>query len=333
MKKMKAIVYKEYGGPDVLKLQEVAKPYPRADEVLIKVQAVSVNYGDILARNFKNISPRNFNMPLLFWVIARFSFGLNKPKRGILGNAFSGEIEAAGNAANKFKPGDKVFGHTGEQMGAMTEYLCVPESGILAVKPANLSFEEASAVPYGATTALSLLKNVRIQHGQKVLIVGASGAIGSAAVQLVKQSGVEVTGICGAASSGFVKSIGADKIIDYQQEDFTKNGETYDLILDVLGKGTFSKFKSSLTQNGIYYSVSFKMKKLFQMLWSSITGGKRVMCALAVPKQEDLIFIKELVETGKFKSTIDKTYPLEQAAAAHRYFESSSKKGNVVITI
>lgn len=333
MEKMKAIVYTEYGGPDVLKLTEVAKPNPKEDEVLIRIYAVSVNYGDILARNFKNISPGEFNMPWLFWAIARFSFGLNKPKKNILGNSFSGEVEVVGDAVKKFKPGDKVFGHTAEQMGALAEYLCMRENETVATMPETMTFEEASAVPYGGLMAWSLLKRVEIRKGHKVLILGASGAIGSAAVQLVRQFEAEITGVCGDASTGFVKSIGANKIIDYRKEDFTENGETYDLIFDVLGRGTFSKYKSSLTQNGVYFSVSFKTLKLLQMLWTAFTGGKKVLCALAKPNQEDLISIKNLIDAGRFRSMIDKSFTLEQAAEAHRYVESGHRVGNVVIVI
>lgn len=331
---MKAIIYSEYGGPDVLKLGEVAQPVPKEGEVLIRIHAVSVNFGDIIARNYKNVSPGEFNMPLLFWVIAKFMFGLNKPRKNILGNAFSGEIAAVGYAVKNFKPGDPVFGYSGEKMGAMAEYLAMPENGILCAKPANMTFEEASTVPYGAGMALDLLKKVKPQKGQKVLVVGASGSIGSAAVQLARQYfGATVSGVCGAASSGFVKSIGAEKVIDYRKEDFTKNGEEYDLIFDVLGKGRFSKYKPSLTQHGVYFSVSFKGWKLLQMLWTSITGGKKVLCAQSNPTQQDLIFIKELIEAGKFNSVVDKTFPLEQAAEAHRYFESGLKNGSVVVKV
>jgi len=331
---MKAIVYTEYGGPDVLQLKEVEKPYPKNNEVLIKVCAVSVNFGDVIARNFKNVSPREFNMPFLFWLLSRFGFGLNKPKKIILGNSFAGEVEGVGKDVTLYKKGDAVFGYTGENMGAYAAYLCIPENGILAAMPSNIKFEEASAIPYGAIMALSLLKKVNIQQGQSVLIMGASGGLGSAAVQLAKYYyDAEVTGVCSTEGLEYVKKLGARKVIDYKKEDFTKNGEEYDLIFDVLGRGSFSKVKASLKQNGIYLSVSFKMKKLLQMLWTSIMGGKKVICALAVPKQEDLVFIKELVESGKFTSIIDKTFPLEQAAEAHWYFESGNKKGIVVITI
>lgn len=331
---MKAVIFSEYGGPDVLKPGEVAKPVPKRNEVLIKIHAVSVNYGDILVRNLKFIPPDKFNMPALFLVLARLTFGIGKPKRKILGNAFAGEVAATGNDAKKFKTGEQVFGHTAEKMGALAEYLCMPENGILAAKPENISFEAASAIPYGAVTALSLLKKVKIGNGQKVLVVGAAGSIGAAAIQLAKHLfGAEVTGVCGAASFEFVRNIGADKVIDYKKEDFTKNGEVYDLIFDILGKGSFSKYKASLSENGVYFSVSFKLKKLLQMLWTSIIGGKRVVCSLENQTQKGLYFIKELVEAGKFKSIIDKTFPFEEAAEAHRYFESGNRKGNVVIKI
>jgi NADPH:quinone reductase-like Zn-dependent oxidoreductase len=330
---MKAIVYTEYGSPDVLQLKEVTKPTPEDNEVLIRIYATTVNFGDLMARNFKAISPRKFNMPLLFWLPARLAFGFRKPKKKILGSEFAGEVEAVGAAVTRFKPGDQVFGYRGQSMGAYAEYLCMPEDGVLAIKPANMTYEEAATVPYGALTALSLLRKVNIQRGQKVLINGASGGIGAAAVQLAKYFGAEVTGVCGTPRVGFVKALGADKVIDYTKEDFTRNGETYDLIFDILGKSSFSRCKRSLKQNGIYLLASFKMRQLFQMLWTSMIGGQKVICALSSEKPEDLIFIKELVEAGKIKASIDKCYPLEQTAEAHRYIEAGLKKGNVVITV
>jgi len=330
---MKAIVYTEYGSSDVLQLKEVAKPTPEDNEVLIRIYATTVNFGDLMARNFKAISPRKFNMPLLFWLPARLAFGFSKPRKNILGSEFAGEVEAVGAAVTRFKPGDQVFGYRGQSMGAYAEYLCMPEDGVLAIKPANMTYEEAATVPYGALTALSLLRKVNIQRGQKVLINGASGGIGAAAVQLAKYFGAEVTGVCGTPRVGFVKALGADKVIDYTKEDFTRNGETYDLIFDILGKSSFSRCKRSLKQNGIYLLASFKMRQLFQMLWTSMIGGQKVICALSSEKPEDLIFIKELVEAGKIKASIDKCYPLEQTAEAHRYIEAGLKKGNVVITV
>lgn len=331
---MKAIVYTEYGDPDVLKIQEVEKPYPKSNEVLVRIHAVSVNYGDLIGRNFKNISAREFNMPLLFWIVARFGFGLKNPKRKILGNTFAGEIEMIGNDVKQFSEGEQVFGYKGEKMECYAEYLCMPENGIISLKPSNMTYEEASVVPYGTIMALNLLKKANIQRGEKVLIVGASGGIGSAAVQLAKYHfGADVTGVSGTAGTEFVNNLGADKVIDYKKEDFTKSKETYDLIFDILGKGTFSAYKPLLNHKGIYLLASFKTKKLLQMLWTSIVGGKKVVCALAVPKTEDLIFVKTLIEEGKIKSIIDKCFPLEQSADAHKYIESENRRGNVVIKV
>ena len=290
---MKAIVYTEYGPPEVLQLKEVEKPNPKDNEVLIRIYATSVSYGDIVARNFKEISPRRFNMPFPFWLGSKIFFGFRKPKITILGSEFAGEIESVGKDVKSFKQGDQVFGYLGQSMGAYAEYLCMPEDGVLALKPANMTYEEAAVVPMGAIVALNLLRKVNIQPGQKVLVNGASGGIGSAAVQLAKSHfGAEVTGVCSTPRLELVKSLGADKVIDYTQEDFTQSGETYDLIFDILGKSSFSRCKSSLKQNGRYLLASFKMRQLFQMLWTKIIGSKKVICALSPEKTEDLIFIK-----------------------------------------
>jgi NADPH:quinone reductase-like Zn-dependent oxidoreductase len=330
---MKAIVYSNYGPPEVLQLKEVAKPIPRDNQVLIRVHATSVNFGDILARNFSAISPRQFNMPFVLWLLAKISIGLSQPKITILGNEFAGEVEAVGKNVKRFKPGDQVFGHPGQSFGAYAEYLCLPDDGVLAIKPANMTYEEAAVVPYGAVMALNLLRKVNIQAGQKVLINGASGGIGSAAVQIAKLFGAEVTGVCGTPRLEFVKSLGADRVIDYTKEDFTKNGETYDLIFDILGKSSFERCKNSLKPNGVLLYASFKVKQLFQMLWSSMTGGKKIICAIAPGSTEDLISVKDLIEAGKIKAIIDRCFPLEQTAEAHRYVEEGHKSGNVVITI
>jgi NADPH:quinone reductase-like Zn-dependent oxidoreductase len=330
---MKAIVCTRYGPPDVLQLKEVAKPTPKENEVLIRVRATSVNFGDMLARNFRAISPHEFSMPFLFWLLAKISFGLNQPKITILGSEFAGGVEEVGNNVKRFKQGDQVFGYPGQSFGAYAEYLCVPDDGVLTIKPANMTYEEAAVVPYGAIMALNLLQKVNIQPGQKVLVNGASGGIGSAAVQIAKHLGAEVTGVCGAPRLEFVKSLGADKVIDYTKDDFTQNGEIYDLILDILGKGSFSKFINSLKPNGVLFFASFKMKQIFQMLWTSMTGGKKVICAIAPGSTEDLNSVKGLIEAGRIKAIIDRCYPLEQAAEAHRYVETGHKKGNVVITV
>jgi NADPH:quinone reductase-like Zn-dependent oxidoreductase len=331
---MKAIVFTEYGTPDVLKIKEVAKPTPKDSEILVKVYATPVNYGDLSARNFGNLTPSEFNMPAPLYLLARMSFGWNKPKINILGSELAGEVEAVGKDVTKFKVGDQVFAYLGMNMGANAKYVCIPESGTVALKPSNLSYEEAVTLPYGAVMATSLLGKANIQRGQKVLINGASGGIGSMAVQLAKHFGAEVTGVCSRPRLEFVKSLGADKVIDYSKEDFTQNGETYDLVFDILGRSSFSKLKRSLKPNGIYLLASFKIKALLQMLWTSIMGSKqKVICTFADETSESLVFVKGLVEEGKIKAIVDKCFPMEQAAEAHRYVEEGHKKGNVVITI
>jgi NADPH:quinone reductase-like Zn-dependent oxidoreductase len=332
---VKAIVCTEFGPPDVLQLKEVAKPTPKEDEILIRIYATSVNYGDLVARNFKDISPREFNMPFPLWLISRIFFGLRKPKITILGSEFAGEIAAVGKDVKSFMQGDQVFGYLGQSMGAYAEYLCMPEDGVLARKPTNMTYEEAAVVPMGAIMALFLLREKgNIQPGQKVLINGASGSIGSAAVQLAKAHfGAEVTGVCSTPRLNFVKSLGADKVIDYTKEDFTQSGETYDLIFDVLGKSSWSRCKGALSQNGRYLLASFKMRALLQMLWTSITSSKKVICAFAPGSTEDLLSVKELIEVGKIKAIIDRRFPLEQTADAHRYVESGLKEGHIAITM
>ncbi len=330
---MKAVVYTEYGPPDVLHLKEMEKPAPRDNEILIRNHATTVNIGDIWARNFKEITPSRFTMPLPLWLPSRIYFGFTKPRINILGSEFAGEVEAVGQGVTRFRKDDQVFGYRGQSMGANAEYLCVPENGLVAIKPANMTYEEAATVPYGALTALSLLRKVNIHRGQKVLINGASGGIGSAAVQLARHFGAEVSGVCGTPRLEFVKALGADKVIDYTREDFTKNGETYDLIFDILGKSSFSSCQNSLKPNGIYLLASFKMKQLFQMLWTSMRNGKKVICALSSESPEDLVLVKKLIEEGKIRSIIDRRYPLEQIAEAHRYVEKGYKTGSVIITV
>ena len=337
---MKAIVYTEFGPPDVLHLKEVPKPAPKEKEVLVRVHATPVAYGDMLARNFKDVTSREFNMPLPLLLPMRMHFGFRKPKVSILGSEFAGEVEAVGGAVTRFKPGDQVMGYLGQRMGAYAEYVCMAEDGSLAMKPANMSYAEAAAVPYGALMAMGLLRRGTVQPGQKVLINGASGGIGSAAVQLAKHYGAEVTGVCGTPRLEYVKALGADHVVDYTKEDFTQNGETYDLIFDVLGKSSFAKCKNSLKPDGIYLLASFKTKALLQMLRTKLAGslpgrqpGQRVICAFSSEKPADLVFVRELVEAGKFKSIIDKCFPLEQAAEAHRHVEAGRKKGAVIITM
>jgi NADPH:quinone reductase-like Zn-dependent oxidoreductase len=331
---MKAIVYAEYGPPDVLQLKEVEKPVPKDNEILVRIHATPISFGDTLVRNLKAVSPKKFHMPFLFWLFAKMYFGFRKPRIPILGSEFAGEIESIGEDVKKFREGDQVFGYHGSRMGAYAEYLCMPENGVLALKPANMSYEEAAAVPYGAIMALNLLRKVDLRPGQRVLVNGASGGIGPFVVQLAKSHfGANVTGVCSTPRLEYVKSLGAERVIDYTKEDFTDGAETYDFIFDILGKSSFSKVKRTLKPNGRCLLVSFKMKQVWQMLWTSVFGSKKVICALSTEKAEDLVFIKELIEAGKIKTVIDKCYPLAQAAEAHRYVEQGHKKGSVVITM
>ena len=331
---MKAIVYTEYGPANVLQIKEMEKPAPKENEILIKIHATSVTVGDLWARNFKAISPGKFSMPLPFWLPARLYFGFNKPKVNILGAELAGEVEAVGKNVKRFTAGDQVFGYPGQSMGAYAEYLCMPEDGFVAHKPSNMTYEEAAVVPYGAITALNLLQKINLQPGQKILINGASGGIGSAVVQIAKHHfGAHVTGVCGTPRLDFVKSLGADKVIDYTKEDFTQNGEAYDVIFDIQGKCSFSRCKNSLKPDGILLFASFKMKQVLQMVWTSMRGGKRVICALATGGNEHLLAAKELIEAGKIKAIIDRCFPLEQTAEAHRYIEDGHKKGHVVIAV
>ena len=319
---MKAIVYTKFGSPDVLKLKEVAKPTPKDNEVLIRIVATTVAVEDpgIRARPGLN--------------------GFLKPKKSILGFYLAGEVEAVGKDVKRFKKGDQVYGNTGlSLLGTYAEYICMPEEGALAIKPTNITYAEAAALPNGALTALPFLRDKgNIQSGQKVLINGASGAVGTIAVQLAKYFGADVTGVCSTTNLEMVKSLGADKVIDYTKEDFTKNGQTYDIIFDTVGKSPFSSCKGSLTENGIYLTTVPSPATFLQMLWTSMTGGRKVRIAAtglrpSNEKTKELIFLNGLIETGKIKAVIDRSYPLEQIAEAHKYVEAGHKKGNVVITI
>lgn len=324
---MKAIVFRKYGSPAVLELAEVARPTPKDNEVLIRIHAATVTAGDC--------EIRCFDVKFLFWLPLRVFFGITKPKKHkqILGQELAGEIEAFGKDVTRFKKGDKVFAVTGAGFGAYAEYRCMPEDGKLAIMPANMSYEEAATIPTGGFNALHFLRTADIRSGQKILIYGAAGSIGTLAIQLAKHFGAEVTGLDSTAKLDMLRSIGADHVIDYTKEDFSRSGVTYDVIFDVVGKSPYSRSTRSLAKNGVYLLANPGLPQMLRGLWTSLTSGKKVVMGLAGESVEDLIFFRELIEAGTLKTVIDKRYPLEQMADAHRYVESGQKAGNVVINV
>lgn len=324
---MKAVVCTRCGPPEVLRLKGVPKPVPKADEILVRIHATTVTGADVI--------DRSFTFPPWLWLFARMSLGLTRPKKPILGFELAGEIESAGKCTRRFKAGDQVFASTFEfGFGCYAEYKCLPEKGAMAMKPAGLTYEEAAAVPLGGLTALAFLRDrAHIQSGQKILIYGASGSIGTYAVQLAKYYGAEVTGVCSTANLELVKALGADKVVDYTQEDFTKSGQTYDAIFDTVNKASFKRCRSSLRHGGVYLATFPTLSLILQMLWTQMFGSKRVMGGEASEKGEDLVFLKELIEAGEIRPVIDRCYSLGQIVEAHRYVEKGHKKGNVAITV
>jgi len=320
---MKAIVYTKYGPPEVLQLKEVPKPTPKDNEVLIKIYATTVNRTDC-----------GFRKPE-YPLIVRPINGLFRPKRTILGSELAGEIEAIGKNVKAFKQGDQVFGLSTSNFGTHAEYICIPEEASITIKPANMSYDEAAAVCDGAYLAMSIIRKIDFKNVKKILINGASGSIGSAGVQLAKYYGARITAVCNTKNIELVKSLGADEVIDYTKEDFTENGQIYDVVFDAVGKSSFFRCKKLLKPGGIYFStdLGFLSQNIFLALLTPIIGGKKVMFSIPKGSKEEIVFLKELIEAGKYKAVIDRRYPLEQIIEATRYVETGQKTGNVVITL
>lgn len=322
---MKAVFCTRYGNPEVLKIMEIDKPVPRENEVLVKVYATTVTAGDTRVRAFR--------VPASFWIPARLALGLFKPRKAVLGMEFAGEIEAVGENVQKFKPGDQVFATTGIGFGAYSQYICFPESGMIAIKPQNCSYPEAAAIPVGARTAFHFLKKANIRGGEKVLIYGASGSVGTYAVQIAKYFGGNVTAVCSKKNTELALSLGASKVIDYTTSDFTQNEELYDVIFDTVGKSSFSDCVRALKPGGVYlHAVAFPEIK-FRMLLTSFFSSRKMIGTVPPPYPEELVLLKNLTESGMIKPVIDREYPLEQIAEAHRYVDTGRKKGNVAIRV
>jgi len=328
---MKAMVWTKFGPPEVLQLKEVAKPAPKDNEVLIRIYATTVTAGDCELRGLK--FPIALRLPIRIFVgLIR----LIRPRPMILGQELAGEVEAVGKEVTRFRKGDQVFGWSGLGLGAYAEYTCLPEKGVLAIKPSNITYEESAPLSVGGLEAVYFLRKGNIQSGQKVLIHGAGGSIGTFAIQLAKYFGADVTGVDSTGKLDMLRSIGAEQVVDYTQEDFTKSGETYDVIFDVVGKSSFSRSVRLLTHNGRYLLGNARLSQRVQGRWTSMRSSKKVIpwkARTASEYTEDCNFLKELLEAGKIKSVIDRCYPLEQIAEAHRYADTGHKKGNVVITV
>ena len=322
---MKAVVYKKYGPPEVLQLTEVEKPTPGHNEVLIKTYATTVTSADWRVRSL--------NVPVGFGFISRLFFGVARPRQPILGMEIAGEIESVGKDVSQFKVGDRVFALSDTSMGCYAEYKCMPADGAVALKPPNLTYDEAAALPFGGTTALDFFRRGKLRSGESVLVNGASGAVGTAAVQLARYFGADVAGVCSSANVEWVRSLGASHVIDYTKEDFTQNGETYDVIVDTAGTAPYSRSKASLKAGGRLLMVLGGLPDMLQVPWVSMTSSKKVIAGPAAGRPEDLRFLAGLAETGAFKPVIDRRYRFEQIAEAHRYVDTGRKKGNVIITL
>ncbi len=325
---MRAIIWTKYGPPDVLQLREVAKPAPKDKEVLIRIQATTVITADCELRSLK--------IPFALMLPIRIYLGFIKPRIRILGQELAGEIEEIGKDVTRFRIGDQVFAWTGFRFGAYAEYTCLPESDYVVIKPSNMTYEQSASLAVGGLEAAHFMRRCDIRPGQKVLINGAGGSIGTFAIQIAKSYGAEVTGVDSTEKLAMLRSIGVDHVIDYTQEDFCRSGETYDVIFDVIGKSSFSRCVKSLKPNGRYLLGNPGLSQQIQARWTSMPGGRKVITwgvRSASEFTEDINFIKELIEAGKIKTVIDRRYPLEQIAEAHSYVEQGHKKGNVIITL
>jgi NADPH:quinone reductase-like Zn-dependent oxidoreductase len=324
---MKAVVYDTYGPADVLRLEDVERPVPREDEVLVKIHATTVNRLDVHTRE------ANASSGVAIALLSRSISGLRRPRQRILGSEFAGEVAAAGAAVTEFAVGDDIFGTTGFRFGAHAEFMCVPERARVAHMPAGISFEEAAAVSDGFLNALTCLKQVDLGKGRRILVYGASGSIGTAGVQLAKYFGADVTAVCTTKNFELVRSLGADRVIDYTQEDFTKNGETYDVIFDAVGKHSFKRSKASLSSGGSYLATD-GFRNIILAMWTPRFGDKKVVFQIP-PRQtkQDVLLLKELMEAGRYRAVIDRRYPLEEVVEATRYVETQQKTGNVILTV
>jgi len=320
---MKAIVYTRYGPPEVLQLKEVEKPTPKDNEVLVKIHATTVNRTDC-----------GFRKPEYGFIVRLFN-GLFKPRKKILGSEFAGEIEAVGQDVKAFKRGDQVFGLSTGRFGAHAEYICIPEKGSIAIKPANMSCEEAAAVCDGLMLAMTYIRKIDFQKSKKILINGASGSIGSACVQLAKYYGAKITAVCNTKNMVLVTSLGAERAIDYTKDDFTKDEQTYDVVIDAVGKSSFFRCKKLLKPGGVYFStdLGFLAQNVFLVLWTPVFSSKKVKFPIPKDSKKDIEFFKDLIEAGQVKAVIDRRYPLEKIIEATKYVETGQKTGNVVITI
>jgi NADPH:quinone reductase-like Zn-dependent oxidoreductase len=328
---VKAYTYDRFGPPEVLTLSEVPKPVPGDHEVLVRIHATTVTAGDWRVRSLE--------VPKGFGLLSRLALGFSRPRQPILGTELSGRIEATGEAVTRFQVGDEVFGFTGTHMGCHAEYRCLPEEGhgrkdeAVALKPASLGFEEAAALSFGGTTALSFFRKAKLQRGEKVLVVGASGGVGTAAVQLARHFGARVTGVCSTVNLELVRSIGAEQVIDYTKEDFTRSGERYDIIVDTAGTAPFARCEGSLAEGGRLLVVLGSLPEMLRAPWVSLTTTKKVIGGVASWDVEDLRHLATLAEAGQFRPVIDRRYRFEEMVEAHRHVDAGHKRGNVVVTV